>query len=535
MDSWRVFLQNDGLILFCFGVSLSSLMKIVKMRKNLVVWRFVALMAIASMSLPILADEDDKAEEVGEAKEQVTKHSVKIAGESLRYTATVGKLTLRSDEEQKAEAEMFYVAYTSEERSKPEERPVLFAFNGGPGSSAIWLHMAALGPRIVPTSEDGTEPLAPPHRAVENPFSILDVADLVFIDPISTGYSRATEAKKAGKFHGFRGDIDSVSDFIRLWTTKNKRWSSPKIILGESYGGIRAAGVAERLYKAYGMPVNGVVMLSSLVDYRSLSASSGNDLAYEVFFPTMVALAHFHGKIEGELDTLIQRAQEFVANEYAPTLRRGRNVTEQELRAVAQKMNELTSIGVDYFMANQLRVSASQFRRELLRAEGKVLGRFDGRVVWNARKNSGEFPSYDPSYDVIYGPISTALLDYLGRDLDWDEEQPYRVLTSKVRPWSWDSSNNYVSVADQISNALIGNPKLKILIQRGRTDLATPHEAITYSIDHLIDLPDELHKNIEYADYQAGHMFYLNQPDLEKMRDDLVKFVDAATRAAAQD
>lgn len=484
------------------------------------------LFAFASLCLTSVAEESKKKDKDKDAPKEpvVTKHAVEIDGKNIRYQATVGKLQLENDSDGKASADIFYVSYTVE-GEKADERPVMFAFNGGPGSSAVWLHLAALGPRIVPTSIDGTKPLAPPHRVIENPHSILDVADLVFIDPVSTGYSRAADKQGAGKFHGLDGDIASVSDFIRRWVSENKRWASPKYVLGESYGGIRATGVTNYLNQQFGMPVNGVVLLSSLLDYRTLSPSQGNFLAYEVFLPTYTALAIHHGKIEGDKDALLTEAKAFASGPYASAIRAGRELPEARRQEIAKKMASLIGIDIETILDSNLRVHPTRFRSSLLKDEGLSLGRFDGRVAWPAPKNSNPYPSQDPSYDVIYGPISSALLDYFTRDLDWQEAPAYRILSGKVRPWKWGRENSYANVSDRLQSALMSNPKLRVLIQRGRSDLATPGEGITYSINQLVELPDSLREQIQYADYDAGHMFYLNQPDLEKMRKDLVKFI----------
>lgn len=449
--------------------------------------------------------------------------SVTIDGKKLDYTVSTGELSLTNDQGE-AEAHIFHVSYTKNDVKDVSTRPVLFAFNGGPGSSAVWLHIGALGPRIIPTSTDGTHALSPPVTVVENPQSILDVADLVFIDPVSTGLSRPEDKDKAKKFHGVNGDLDSISDFIRRWVTEHQRWSSPKFILGESYGAVRAAGLSSKLQQRYGMQLNGVVLLSGLLDFRSVSPSQGNDLSYISFLTSMTAVAHHHGVISGDLEKLLAEAKTFADSDYRIALHMGHTQSLDKKKAIAEKLSQYTGMDSQWILDNHLRISPTKFRAELLRSKNKVIGRFDGRVAWDAIDSSSSYPSYDPSYSVVHGPISTAMLDYLGRDLGWKDARVYEILTGAVHPWNWNATNSYVNLSDSLATALTHNPKLRILVQCGDTDLATPAGGIRYSLDHLL-LPQSLRNNISVERYDAGHMFYLNQPDLEKMRHDLVKFI----------
>lgn len=459
-----------------------------------------------------------------EQKEPVSRDgSVTIAGTQLDYIVTTGELQLKNDKGED-QASIFHVSYIKKGVTDLSSRPVLFAFNGGPGSSAVWLHLGALGPKIIPTSADGTKALAPPVTVIDNPQSILDVADLVFVDPVATGLSRSEDKDKSKQFFGVNADLDSMSDFIRRWVTKHNRWSSPKFILGESYGSLRAAGLSDILQKRYGMHLNGVILLSGLLDYRTLSPSQGNDLSYAIFLPSLAATAHFHGKIKGDRDAIIKQAKEFAATSYRTALYRGHTLDAASKQMIAEKLSELTSLDTQWIIDNHLRISPTKFRKQLLKNEGKVLGRFDARVAWDAINTGSEYPDYDPSYSAVHGPISTAMLDYLGRDLGWKDERVYEILTGKVHPWNWNANNSYVNLSGSIASALKHNPKLRVLVQCGHTDLATPANGILYSIDHLM-LPEAQRANIKTAWYDAGHMFYLNQKDLEKMRQDLVSFI----------
>ena len=469
------------------------------------------------------AKKNAKPEKAAKPAKVVKKQaSVTIEGKKIDYTATTSRLVLKTDDG-KPRASIFYVAYTRNDVQDLSKRPVLFAFNGGPGSSAVWLHIGALGPRILPTSPDGTKPLAPPITVGENTHSILDVADLVFIDPVSTGYSRAEDKKE--NFHGVDEDIRSVGDFIRRWVTENKRWSSPKYLLGESYGGVRAAGLSNELQSRYGMDLNGVVLLSSLMDFRTLRPSDGNDLAYIAYLPAYTAVAHFHGKLKGDRDALVKRAEAYATGAYATALLKGYTLTADERKAVATELSALTALPADLILRYDLRIYPSRFRKELLRGENKVLGRFDARTAWSAAEKAGDMPRYDPSFAVAKGAFSTAMLDYLANGLGWMDERPYEILTN-VHPWNWGRKNSIVNMSSRLASAMRDNPHLKVLVQCGHADLATPAGGVLHSVAHM-QLPEPLRRNISVQWYEAGHMFYLNQPDLVKMRKDLVEFISA--------
>ncbi len=481
------------------------------------------LALILTSGVTIAAEKNAHSAKKNKPEKVVKKQaSVTIDGKKIDYTATTSRLVLKTDDG-KPRASIFYVAYTRDDIKDVSTRPVMFAFNGGPGSSAVWLHIGALGPRILTTSPDGTEPVKPPVRVGENAYSILDVADLVFIDPVSTGYSRA-EGKKE-QFHGVDEDIRSVGDFIRRWVTENRRWSSPKYLLGESYGGVRAAGLSGELQGRYGMELNGVVLLSSLMDFRTLRASEGNDLFYISYLPAYTAVAHFHGKLSGDRDALVEKATNYANGAYASALLRGYTLKEDERKRVAAELSALTSLPVDLILRHDLRLEPSYFRKELLRSDGMVLGRFDARTAWAEANRAGDSPRYDPSFAVAKGAFSTAMLGYLADDLGWLEERPYEILAN-VGPWNWGRKNSIVNTSPRLASAMRDNPHLRVLVQCGHTDLATPPGGILHSLAHM-QVSERQRKNITVKWYDAGHMFYLNQPDLEKMRKDLVEFIKA--------
>lgn len=458
----------------------------------------------------------------------VREASVIIDGKAIPYKVTTGKLILKNDEG-KSQASIFHVSYERTDTKDATARPVMFAFNGGPGSSAVWLHIGVLGPKIVQLPGDGTLPVPPPARVIDNPMSILDVCDLVFVDPVSTGYSRAEKDVKPGDFHGLDEDIQSVGDFIRRWISENDRWASPKYLLGESYGGIRVAGLSGYLQSRFGMSLNGVILLSSLLDFSTLQPAQGNDLAYQVFLPAFTGVAHFHQKIQGDRDALVRESTEFAFNEYAAALLKGSDLDAASRAALAEKLARFSGIDAATWIKHDLRIDATTFRAELLKDEQKTVGRFDGRVAWDSIGKAESKAGYDPSYSLALGAFSTAMLDYLGRELGYEEEQPYEILTGKVHPWRWNTSNQVVNLSDRLATALRDNPHLRILVMGGYTDLATPPEGVAHSIRHMRGLSKNLRGNISTVFYDGGHMFYLNPPDLVKCRKDLVDFIKGGT------
>ena len=453
--------------------------------------------------------------------------SIMIDGKKVPYKVTTGKLQIKADDG-KTRASVFHVSYERTDTKDISTRPVMFAFNGGPGSSAVWLHIGVLGPKILSLPGDGTQPPLPPVRVIDNPLSILDVCDLVFVDPVSTGYSRAGKDVKPDEFHGLDEDIESVGDFVRRWITDHERWASPKYLLGESYGGIRVAGLSRHLQSRYGMSLNGVVLLSSLLDFSTLQSAQGNDLAYQVFLPAFTGVAHFHKKIEGDRDALVKESTEFAFGEYASALLKGADLDDAARITVADKLARFSGISAETWRKHNLRIDSALFREELLRDAGKTLGRFDGRVAWDASSKSAQRADYDPSYSLALGAFSTAMLDYLGRELGYKEDQPYEILTGKVLPWRWGAGNSVINLSGRLATAMRDNPKLRVLVMGGHTDLATPPEGVAYSVRHMLNLSDNLRKNISTTHYDGGHMFYLNPPDLVKSRADLIEFLKSS-------
>lgn len=499
------------------------------------------IVALLAISIPLHAaapekpttdspKEETPADKPAKTVEPVSREAtVTIAGKAIPYQVTTGTLALK-DDDGKDRASIFHVTYQRTDIKDKSQRPVMFAFNGGPGSSAVWLHIGVLGPKILKLPGDGTLPPLPPVRLADNPLSILDVCDLVFVDPVSTGYSRVGKEAEAGDFHSVAGDIESVGDFVRRWVSQHDRWGSPKYILGESYGGIRVAGLSHFLQTRYGMSLNGVILLSSLLDFATLQPAVGNDLSYLVFLPSFTGVAHFHGKIQGDRDTLVKESTAFAFGDYAAALLKGSDLDDDSRGKIASRLAQLTGIAAPVWLAHNLRIDPSFFRGELLRQEGKVLGRFDGRVAWGTTDTAAPYPDYDPSFSLALGAFSTAMLDYLGRDLGYKEDQPYEILTGKVQPWKWDANNRVVNLSGRLATAIRDNPYLRVHVMGGYTDLATPPAGVAYSVRHMFDLPEPLRGNITTTYFDGGHMFYLNPPDLEKCRKDLVDFIQAGPR-----
>ena len=452
-------------------------------------------------------------------------NTVSIAGEEVTYTVETGMLPLlKSDGAPRAS--VFYIAYTRSGQTNKATRPVTFCFNGGPGSSSVWLHLGGLGPRRVKLNDDGTMP-PPPFGLVDNSYSVLNVSDLVFIDPVATGYSRPAKDEKPDQFFGQSADIESVGDFIRLWTTRNERWTSPKYLLGESYGVFRAAGLADHLHSRYGMYLNGVVLLSGLLDFATLREGPGNDLPSLVFLPTYTATAHYHKKLPSDLQANLARAlaesREFASKDYLVALQRGQSLTAAERGTIATKLARLTGLPKQFIEDNDLQVNTSQFREYLLRDEGLIIGRYDARITGRDADKGSSVPRFDPSYAVAYGPFSAAMNSYLREELKFQNDLPYEILTG-VQPWNYDARSSYPSVADRLASAMSQNPYLRVLVLAGLRDLACPVDGVRYSVDHM-QLDPAFRKNISWAEYESGHMMYVNLPDLKKLQSDLTRFL----------
>jgi carboxypeptidase C (cathepsin A) len=454
---------------------------------------------------------------------------------NLAYTASSGRIVLRREiltdgkfAGHLAKAEVFLTSYTLD-GAHPARRPVTFAFNGGPGSSSVWLHLGILGPRRVVSGDAGS--LAPPpYSIVDNTESLLEHSDLVFIDPVSTGYSRTTKGEKPGDYHGFGPDLESVGEIIRLWTSRNSRWLSPKFLAGESYGTLRAAGLAEHLQSRHGMYLNGVILISSVLDFGTVHFNEGNDLPYVLFLPTYAAIAHYHGLHESRpLSEVLREAEAFAERDYPWALARGSRLSPSDRSSIVDRLAALTGLSPDYVDQVNLRIEHIRFFTELLRSRRQVTGRLDARFLgWDDNYGRETF-SDDPSYAAIQGPFTAALNHYIRSELGYANDLPYEILTGNVQPWSYkEFENASVTVTDRLSAAMRTNRNLKVHVASGYHDGATPYYAAEHVLAHLA-IPAELRANIETKYYPAGHMMYIHEPSRLQQSADLAEFIRSAT------
>jgi carboxypeptidase C (cathepsin A) len=472
----------------------------------------------------------DKAKKKLEDKVSVTHHSATIQDKEIKYTATAGKLVMR-DYEGKPEALMFFIAYTKDGVDDLSTRPVTFAFNGGPGSSSVWLHLGMLGPRRIKIPDDASA-VPPPYGLSSNPYSLLDITDLVFIDPVSTGFSRPTDGEEKGQFHGYEEDLRSVGHFIHDYVTKYGRWRSPKFLCGESYGGLRSAGLSGHLRERYNMALNGIVMISPAINFLTLGFSPGNDLPYILFVPTYSATAWYHKALPGDLQQLsleevVKQATDFARNEYTLALMKGHSLSDDERSAIAEKLSRFIGLPKEYVEAANLRVDMQRFGKELLRERDRTIGRYDSRFTGIDADSAGERPEYDPSGAIVFGPFTAAINDHLRNDLKVEDDQVYEILTGNVQPWNYGRTRGYPDASDTLRQTMSANPFLKLYCACGYYDLATPPETVVYSVEHM-RLPPELQKNVRFGFYEGGHMMYIHEPSIKKLRSDLEEFYEMA-------
>ena len=375
-------------------------------------------------------------------------------------------------------------------------------------------------------------PLPPPYQLVDNEYTLLDQTDLVFIDPVSTGYSRPVIGEKARQFHSFKKDIESVGDFIRLYTTRYQRWLSPKFLIGESYGTTRAAGLSGYLQDRHGMYLNGLMLISSVLNFQTLEFEQGNELPYSLFLPTYTATAWYHRRLPADLQSdlylAIKEAEEFAFGEYALALMKGNTLAPEEHASIVSKLARLTGLSEAYIEQTNLRIEIFRFTKELLRDERRTVGRLDSRFKGIDRDAAGERFDDDPSMVNIMGPYTATFYDYVRRELKFEVDLPYEILNIKVWPWSYaEHENRYVEVSETLRRAMSINPFLKVYVANGYFDLATPYFATKYTFDHL-GLDASIQKNLSMGYFEAGHMMYIHLPSLQKLKDQLTEFVQSA-------
>jgi carboxypeptidase C (cathepsin A) len=489
--------------------------------------------SLSTAALPYPAAGDPSVDDPGvdepaepEPAPVVTQHQLALAGGTLAYTASAGRLTIES-EDGKPRAALFHVAYVLDGSSGGADRPVTFCFNGGPGSSSVWLHLGAFGPRRVVLEADGAAP-PPPYALADNAETLLDVTDLVFVDPVTTGYSRAAEDQDASEFHGVEGDVEIMGEFIRLWTTRAKRWDSPKYLAGESYGTTRACKLAAHLQGELGMYLNGIVLVSAVLDFQTLEFDGGNDLPYVLHLPAYTAAAWYHGQLEPALQrdfpAALRAAETFARGAYLDALVEGDALPAERRGALAREIARLTGVSAEFAERCDLRMTQPRFCKELLRDEGRLVGRLDSRYSAPDPDREGSEAWPDPSYDAIQGPFTAALNAYVREELGYESDLPYEILTGRVHPWKFDEAENrYLNVAPDLRRAMIQNAALEVFVASGYADLATPYAATQYTFAHL-GLDASRAANVHFGWYDAGHMMYVSDAERAELKADLGKF-----------
>lgn len=461
----------------------------------------------------------------------VTKHTVRVGNRQISYTATTGFMPIKNAATGETEAKIFYMAYTMDD--PPANRPLMFSFNGGPGSASVWLHLGALGPRRVKMMDDGMLP-PPPYEMEDNQQTWLTDTDLVFIDPVGTGYSRAAKPEFASKFFGLNGDIASVGEFIRLYLGRAERWTSPLFLVGESYGTTRASGLSNWLFE-HGIALNGITLISTVMNFQTIRFADNNDMPLVLILPSYATTAWYHKKLppamqSKSVEQVAQEARQFAANEYMPAMLRIDSLSPQERSSLAERFSSFTGLSREYILNANFRIDLGRFNKELLRSERRTTGRLDSRFKGIDRDAAAEGPDSDPSMNAIRPPYTAAFNSYVRGELKYRSDVEYYILGGGITsPWNWNVNNGYADTSLPMKDAMSKNPYMKVMIACGYYDMATPFYAAEYTVSAM-NLDPTLRKNISFSYYEAGHMMYIEKTSLKKLKDDEAAFIQMSLK-----
>jgi carboxypeptidase C (cathepsin A) len=492
-------------------------------------------MAILFGATALQAQRDTTTKPTPIPKEEsaVTDHTIRAGSGLVPYRATAATMLLKNDKDE-AIGSLYYTAYTRTDIRDPVQRPLAFVYNGGPGAASAWLHMGAFGPRRVVTTDAAHTP-PPPYQLVDNPSSLIDVADLVFIDPIGTGFSKPVGKGTGKDFWGVDEDARSLAQFVTQYVSRNGRWASPKYLIGESYGTTRSAVLVNRLQQREGMTFNGVVLISSVLDFETLLFSPGHDLSYVLYLPSYAATAAYHKVIPApaNLETFLGEVRRYAMGDYADALAAGTALSGEQRAAVAKRVAQYTGLGEDYLLKADLRVNLRQFMAELQRPRGMITGRLDSRFSGPLSDLLAENASGDPQSAAVTGAYTAAINGYLRGELKYQGDDRYTMGGGVEWNWIREGQRGWASatyVGSDLVQAMVNNPNLRIEIENGYYDLATPFYATEYTVDHLAGLPAALRGRIALKYYEAGHMMYLREADLAKLKDNVSRFITTATK-----
>ena len=469
----------------------------------------------------------------------VTEHSMKIGGQTIPYKAIAGTILLKNEKEE-PQALIYSTSYIRSDVRDSSQRPISFIYNGGPGSASIWLHMGAFGPRrvVTPTAEHVPPP---PYKITDNANTLLDKTDMVFIDPVGTGYSHAVGKAQDKDFWGIDQDVKSLAQFISMYVNRNNRWNSPKYLIGESYGTFRSAALGDYLQEHDGMDLNGIDLISSVLDMGTISFQPGTDLPYILYLPSYAATAWYHKVLKDRPDNLgafLEEARKFSQTEYAAALIKGTKLSVAEKAEMAKKLSRYTGLSEDYLIKADLRVKLGQFMEELQRSRGLTTGRIDSRYTGWTYDLLSEYAESDPLITGVTGAFTAAFNTYVRDELKFGQDKNYHAISEGVGSnWDWKHQTGRgrgffpgsPNVEGDLAQALLSNPHLQVQVENGYYDMATPFFATEYTMDHL-GLPEQLQRNIRLDYYDAGHMMYLRDEDLTNLKANIAKLIDSTSR-----